>query len=159
MAQSAWSAVLARVKQQMATITDIGKVNDRLQILDRDTSIDDSVKVKIDGVDRVRCWYLTLGNIDTKALEAGGTTQWTRAVVIEGFLDFEEGLGSEAATIALAERVIRTLWADCQTTRLGGTILFGQTPKLTDTKPAYFASLVCSHARIEFPVHTVESLT
>lgn len=155
---SALAPIVARVVALMGPIADIGRVHDRLLLLRKGTeTFEQQAQVTIGGVQRVRVWYVHLGQMPTSPQDAAGTMQWDRMIEIEGFFDFDnDGASSEATAVALAETVIRTLWADARTTSLGGTILFAKPGRIVDTNPRSFAGVICSYVRIEMPITTIE---
>ncbi|HXF71709.1 MAG TPA: hypothetical protein VNO79_03760 [Actinomycetota bacterium] len=156
MPTSSWDAVVARIVAQMRTIAGIGVVSDQARLLDHADRLEELLSL-IGGERRLRAWFVSLARMRTGPASAGPDMDWTREVRIEGFVQFEDGQGSEKLAISLAESVIRTLHDDLRATKLGGTVLSGGPGSIVDTTPRLFGGLVCSYVQIVFPVHTVET--
>lgn len=156
MPQSNWNAILARLKAQMDTVANVGLVHEELQLATTDEQLAALGKVSIDSEDKIRMWWIHLDAMPSKWTEAGGSVDWNRQVVIEGFLQFEGTASAKTAT-SLTESIIRKLNADIRTTKLNGTILTGSPCSLMANEPRIFTFLLVHYVRIEIAVFTVES--
>lgn len=156
MAQSSWSAVVARLKAQLETITGIGRVHDRLRLAANEERFNELALSEIGGEDRARMWMIRLERMETSFADASGSLQWNRVALIEGFLQIEDANSSEHTATALAESICRTLAADLQATKLGATVLSGGPPGIMVNEPRIFVFVPCHYVRIEMPVLSIE---
>jgi hypothetical protein len=159
--QSSWSAIAARIVAQIQTVPKIGNVYDRLRLATADNSIDAIISASIDGEPRARVWMVTMGRQDTKFEDAGGSMQWDRTAVIEGFLQIEDANDSATMAVGLAEAIIRVLATDVRTKQsnglyLGGTVLTGKPPRITTNELRVFFAVACHYIRVEMPLTTLE---
>jgi hypothetical protein len=135
LAQSRWSVIVARVKSQMETISNIGLVHGSWRVADS----------------------------ENKWAESSGTGEWNRLIQIQGLLEIDwdktEAESTEQVAIGLSESVIRTLNKDLWQTKLGGTVLTGKQAKLVEHGPRLADFVIGYGVRIEMQVLTIDSLT
>ncbi|MFL5736660.1 MAG: hypothetical protein ACJ76P_04905 [Actinomycetota bacterium] len=159
MTQSSWEAIVARIVDRMKTIPDIGLVYDRVRLVTTQDDVD-KVFTTISGETRLRAWmvHLETGRSSTWQ-EAGGSADWNRRAVIEGFLQYEDATSSANTAIGLGESVIRTLNSDLRATKLGGTILGGGPADFVGhpAEPRTFGFVLASYVSISCPLMTIES--
>jgi hypothetical protein len=156
MATTNWTAVVARIKAQMETITNIGQVHDRRRLMTKREEFDAQALADINGEKRTRFWMISLSRMDDAFLDSGGSLRWDREAVIEGILQLEDVNSSELTADALAESVCRTLATDLRTTKLNGTVLTGRPPRIEVNEPRFFVFVVAHYIRIVFPLISVE---
>jgi hypothetical protein len=159
MTQSSWQAIVDRVVELLTPIPDIGLVYDRLRLVMTKDDVD-KVFTVVSGEDRLRAWMVHLETGRSSSWqEAGGSVDWNRRAVIEGFLQYEDEGASELAAVALGETIIRTLNADVRETKLGGTVLWGGPADFVGRpgEPRSFAFVFCSYVSISLPLFTIES--
>ncbi|MEX0755700.1 MAG: hypothetical protein WD556_11385 [Actinomycetota bacterium] len=148
--------IIERVVGQLQAIDGIGNVHDRMRLAQHEGDVENQLLIDVEGDLVLRVWYVHLGKMRSTPEGQGGTQEWVRDLVIEGWMQFEDANGSESAVVSFAEEIIRVLWADVQATRFGETVLFGKPASIEDLVPRQFANLVCSYVRLVMPVTTIE---
>lgn len=157
MTQSSWSSIVARAVSQVSAVAGIGNVHEGHKLLARPEDVENFAIFEVDGERRFRMWTVQLGPVTSEWEDQAGNARWSRLLVVEGMLQFEDG--SEATTVALAEKVMRTLNADVRSTRLNGLILYGGPCVLRTNEPRMFGMLLAHFVRVECPLSTLESLS
>jgi hypothetical protein len=156
MAQSSWSAIVARIVAQIQTIADVGQVHDRRRLVKTESEFIGISGVAIGGVQQARMWQVFLESMGASFADASGALKWNRVAVIHGFLQLEDANSSETTAITLAESICRTLSNDLQATKLGGTVLSGAPARIIVAEPRFLLIVECNFVRIEMPLLTIE---
>jgi hypothetical protein len=147
-----WNALIARVVAQTQPITNIGNVYDRLRIPTKDAGFEDIVGATIGTEKKIRVWMVSIASDEARFADSSGRLEWPDAVVIEGFLQLEDVADSQATALSLAQSIVRALATDFRATRLGGTVLSAQPPKLAANELRGFAGLACHYLKLAMPV-------
>jgi hypothetical protein len=148
--------VVARIVAQMQGIANIGQVYDRRRLMMDKETFQSLAIATIGGEDKARVWLVHLGRMEDEFADASGSLRWERAAIIEGILQIEDANDSESTAIALAETITKTLAADLQATKLGGTVLSGRPPRLEENEPRFFVFVFAHYLKIVFPLITIE---
>lgn len=154
---STWTAIVARVKAQLESVPNIGHVHDGHRLVTTAAALDEVGISDIEGERRFRMWTITLASVPSVWEDQSGIVKWTRLIVVEGYLQFEDG--SQVDPTNLAELVMRKLDTDVRTTRLNDLILFGGPCSLRTNEPRQFGPILCNYCKVECPVVTLETLT
>lgn len=158
MTQSSWGAVVARIKNRIETVANVGKVHDHLELATSADELKAIGMITLNGQDRIRLWMVHLEQMPSTWSEQGAVADWLRTVQIEGFFQFEAAGAAEKDAIAVAEGIIRALNADLKATPpLGGTVLSGGPVVLLESNPRAFGPLLVHYIRLSAQVLTIET--
>lgn len=148
------NAQIDRVVAQIDAIVDSGNVWNRKRLATTtDEFRDIAGAVLLDGIRHLRVWFVSEAELDA-TVDGGGTEQWNRVLEIEGFLELNDPT-SEPGARTLVESIVRTLGHDLWSTRLNGTALYGQPPRLIEFRPVIFGFVTCHHVVLRMPVSTI----
>jgi len=156
MAQSNWSAIVARIVAQMQTISEIGQVYKGLRLVRSEQDFLDLATAELAGETRERMWMVRLEAMPSQWADASGSLKWNRRALIEGFLQFENDGSSEETGLSLGESIIRTLATDLRSTKLNSTVLSGHPPSLDANEPRVFVFVLAHYVRLTMPLLTIE---
>jgi hypothetical protein len=157
---SDWEDIVARVRDQILTVANVGQVHDRRRfIIDGDGLEPDWALATVGDELVLRCWTVSLDGMPQTKREAGGQAkQWNRRILIQGYLAINQAAGSENTAVTLAEQIMTVLDID-SLSGLSGLVMRGSGPcVLQKNQPQFFGIWAAHYVEILLPVFSIENL-
>lgn len=154
---SSWAAIVARIKDRMQTVPDVGNVYEEIRTVGDQEQFGVIAVAEIGGEPKDRAWMISIEAADTSWLTHDGAADWQRQISIEGFFGMPEFVGgTEIPAMTVAEAVCAAIDSDIRATRLDGTVLHGGPCRLEANEPRVFGFVLCHYIKLVLPVQTVE---